>query len=133
VKTDDDVFINVFNLQTYIFSLYSTGLRSRLVTCLVWSRVSVKRTGKWAVSKADISTEFYPDYCAGLAYVQTGDVIRAFYRISLRVPFFWIDDIYVTGQLVKALSEQVLLTDINKLYRLVITRDSDVDQLHIHR
>ena len=133
VKTDDDVFVNVFSLQTYIFGLHSTATRSRLVACHIWFKAKVMRTGKWAVSKTEVPDDLYPGYCGGLAYILTGDVIRAFYRMSLRVPFLWVDDVYVTGQLVKALGEQVTLIDIRKLYRLVIAKYSDLDKLDLHR
>jgi hypothetical protein len=112
LKSDDDAFVNVFALQSYIFNLHMSGRRSRLLLCRIWRKAPVVRVGKWSVSSNDISTKFYPDYCAGLAYILTGDVTRALFQMSLRVPFFWIDDVYVTGRLVAALGGQVNLTDI---------------------
>jgi len=111
LKADDDVFVNVFNLQRRIFELHVTGFRSKLVLCRVWYRAPVARDGKWAILHGDLSVSEYPDYCAGLAYIQTGDVALALYRMSLRVSFFWIDDVYVTGHLIKALGGQVKLTN----------------------
>jgi beta-1,3-galactosyltransferase 1 len=116
LKADDDVFVNVFTLMRYIYHLFASGSRSRLIHCRIWKHAPVVRVGKWAVSSNHRSAAFYPDYCAGLAYIQTGDVARALYRMSLRIRFFWIDDVYMTGDLVKALGGQVNLTDISTSY-----------------
>lgn len=116
LKADDDVFVNVFALQRYLFQLYTSGRRSQQLHCHVWKKALVVRVGKWSVSTSDIPTKFYPNYCAGLAYIQTGDVTRALYQMSLRVPFFWIDDVYITGKLVAAFKGQVNLADITEFY-----------------
>lgn len=116
LKADDDVFVNAFALRRYIYRLHTSDRRTRLIHCRIWKHAPVVRTGKWAVSTKDMSRRVYPDYCAGLAYVLTGDVARAFYRMSLRVRFFWIDDVYLTGDLVTALGGQVTLTDITMSY-----------------
>ena len=116
LKADDDIFVNIFNLQRRIFELHSTSIRSRLLLCRVWSRAPVARYGKWAISHGELPVKVYPNYCAGLAYIQTADVARALYRMSLRISFFWIDDVYVTGLLVEALGGQVKLTNAPSSY-----------------
>jgi Galactosyltransferase len=116
MKADDDVFVNVFTLMRYIYHLFASGSRSRLIHGYVWKHSYVERVGKWAVPFTDRSATFYPDYCAGLAYITTGDVARALYRMSLRIRFFWIEDVYMTGDLVTALGGQVNLTDISMSY-----------------
>jgi len=52
---------------------------------------------KWAVSKTDFADNVYPPYCSGIAFVLSLDVVLALSRVASRVPFFWVDDVYLTG------------------------------------
>ena len=42
---------------------------------------------------------FFPSYCAGLAVIMSRDVVQEMYQASFSTPFFWIDDVYLTGML----------------------------------
>lgn len=59
----------------------------------------VMREGKWKVDKADWPDDTYPTYCSGSAFVMSTDVALALHRVSYSVPFFWVDDFYITGLL----------------------------------
>jgi hypothetical protein len=48
-----------------------------------------------------------------LGYLLTVDVAVAMYDMSFYEPFFWIDDVYVTGFLVHDLSDIIVHTDIS--------------------
>jgi len=52
---------------------------------------------KWAVSRADYAPDVYPAYCSGIALLLSLDVVLALARIASRVPFFWVDDVFLTG------------------------------------
>ena len=41
----------------------------------------------------------FPRYCAGLSFIMSHDIIWEMYKASFSTPFFWIDDVYVTGTL----------------------------------
>jgi Galactosyltransferase len=60
----------------------------------------VMREGKWKVDKSEWAADSYPTYCSGSAFVMSTDVAVALHRVSYDVPFFWVDDLYVTGLLV---------------------------------
>ena len=54
---------------------------------------------KWCVSYDEYSPSKYPPFCSGWAYAATMASARQLARISEWTPFFWIDDVYVTGLL----------------------------------
>lgn len=108
LKTDDDMFVNMFTLIRHLKRLQETRRRRRrgrtgavdhLLMCLVWHNMPVLRSGKWKVSRSDWKADFYPAYCSGSAFVMSIDVAVALHSVSYFVPFFWVDDVYVTGLL----------------------------------
>ena len=58
--------------------------------------------------------DYFPPYCSGSAYVVTIEAAVAMYEASLRVPFFWVDDVWTTGLVPPKAG--VALTDFNSLY-----------------
>ena len=100
LKTDDDIFVNMFTLLRHMKSLYTLKANSdSLLMCLVWYRMKVMRTGKWKVPKSEFKDDYYPTYCSGSAFIMSVNVAIAMHRVSYDVPFFWVDDFYITGLL----------------------------------
>ncbi len=112
LKTDDDVFVNVFSLARHLYgkptlqelsqrqgSENGCKARGHFLSCLVWYRMKVVRdpSSKWFVAEEDWEQEFFPPYCSGAAYVFSGLTAGALYNASKYTPFFWIDDLYITG------------------------------------
>ncbi|RUS91277.1 hypothetical protein EGW08_000989 [Elysia chlorotica] len=56
-----------------------------------------KKNHKWYTSLEDYSPKFYPNYLSGTAYVMSGTAALSLYEATLKVPIFWMEDIYVTG------------------------------------
>lgn len=104
LKTDDDTFVNTFALFKHIEALSEDHLYvSGLLVCCRGHLKLVYRYGKWAVNRTEYPDDYYPHYCSGIAYILTADVARAIYRTSAHVPYFWIDDVYVTGMIPEAI------------------------------
>ena len=118
LKTDDDVFINMFSLLRRLFHVLQTPPRDKESTqsaktiyglqkptkhfnCHVWSFMKVRRVqkSKWYMSTEEWRAEEFPNYCSGAFYLMTPDVSSRLYQASLRTPFFWVDDVYITGLL----------------------------------
>ena len=109
LKTDDDIFVNAFNLLRYLRRIDrisrtattdAAAVHPRgLLLCLVWYSMKVMREGKWRTSREEWHDDRYPIYCSGCAFLMSIDVAVAMHRISYDVPFFWVDDFYVTGLL----------------------------------
>jgi len=118
LKTDDDIFVNAFNLLRHLARLDRVGVTrapgaapvppNGLLLCLVWYTMKVMRTGKWKVSKEEWPEDSYPTYCSGSAFIMTTDVAVAMHRASYDVPFFWVDDFYITGLLPLKLGPSVV-------------------------
>lgn len=114
LKTDDDIFVNTFNLLRHLRRLdrleaqNSTRSTRGLLLCLVWYSMTVMRDGKWKVSKDEWPDDVYPTYCSGSAFVMSTDVAVALHGVSYHVPFFWVDDFYITGLLALKLEKGVV-------------------------
>ena len=102
LKTDDDIFVNMFNLISHFKSWENHGKQvEKLLYCLVWTRMKVMRDpkSKWYISKEEFADDYFPTYCSGSAYMFSTDVIIDMYKASLDTGFFWVDDFYITGML----------------------------------
>lgn len=100
LKTDDDIFVNMYSLINHFKHLQKDEENLRgLLMCAVWYGMPVLRTGKWKVSKEEWSGDYYPTYCSGSAFILTPDVAMILHEVSYHVPFFWVDDFYITGLL----------------------------------
>jgi len=120
LKSDDDIFINIFSLVTHLQRLSSQRNKpvSELLLCLVWYRMKVMRDprSKWYLSPKEFPSDVFPTYCSGSAFIMTPDVASAMFNASFQVPFFWVDDFYVTGLLARAVG--VSHQNFNSVYML---------------
>ncbi|GFU31852.1 beta-1,3-galactosyltransferase 2 [Nephila pilipes] len=101
VKTDDDVFVNVYALRDLLEDI-KDRTEEKNFWCLVWEGMPVIRANhsKWYVSKEKYSDSAYPNYCSGSAYIINSVVTEAILRQSnLTVPLIPAEDVYVTGVL----------------------------------
>ena len=55
------------------------------------------KTSKWYTSEEAYPGKSYPDYLSGTAYAMTGLAASNVYQASLRLPLFWMEDIFITG------------------------------------
>ncbi|KAH8039111.1 hypothetical protein HPB51_005236 [Rhipicephalus microplus] len=96
VKLDDDVLVNLFALSAYLNSgvMSLPGIHCQVIS---GARPFRLRKSKWYVRKQDYASETYPSYCAGAAFIMQPSILFALYEASTHVPFFWVDDVYVTG------------------------------------
>lgn len=123
LKTDDDMLINMFSILNHLYTLtyvYSSEAWHSTIACLVWTRMRVTRdpTSKWFVSSDEYPYEHFQPYCSGSAYIITQDLIQPLFAATHHVPFFWIDDYYMTGLLPRAIhsSTRVHYVYINSLF-----------------
>ena len=105
IKADDDAGINLDLLFQHIDSLQKKGkvLNNTILCNVIHNAVPIREDYKWQVTKEEYPEEEFPPYCPGLGLTITGDVIPKLYNQSLYEPFFWVDDIYLTGLLTRAL------------------------------
>lgn len=103
LKTDDDVFIHVPRLMR----LLKTVQKKDLLMGPSTFGAKVQRLGKWRLSRAEYLPSTFPPYMAGSAYVIGMSLIPQIYDASFRVPAIFIDDVYITGILVRAVNATI--------------------------
>ncbi|KAG0429961.1 hypothetical protein HPB47_023123, partial [Ixodes persulcatus] len=54
-------------------------------------------SSKWYVSKEEYNGTEYPPFLAGSFYVLGGSTLRRLYNASEQEPFFWLEDVFLTG------------------------------------
>ncbi|KZC13307.1 PREDICTED: beta-1,3-galactosyltransferase 5-like [Dufourea novaeangliae] len=126
LKLDDDVFVHIPAMLDFLTRDLSPWGARRLILCDLLSVGTVKRSwrSKWRVSPLEYPGRYYPAYCAGWAILYSPDSVFLLYREAQREPYFWIDDVHVTG----TLARKVNLTQTS-LHYLVLTYENMQDLL----
>jgi len=106
LKTDDDVVVDIYLLLKHIQSLQETNrvLNNTILCHVIYNGKVDRGPSKWSTTKKEYPKDKYPPYCPGLAIVMTGDIIPKLYNASLYEPFFWVDDVYLTGMLAETIN-----------------------------
>lgn len=115
LKTDDDVFVNTPLLYRYLESppeIYQQFHHERLLFCSEISRAKVKRTfrSKWRVSYDEYYESYYPNHCPGFSILYSADVVFQLYLQAQNLPYFWIDDVHITGNVASKLNISIAST-----------------------
>jgi len=92
-----------------------------VIICPLWPENSMpilrdpKTCMKWCVKQTELRGRTrFPQYCAGIGYIVSTPLLPLLYNASKSTPFFWIDDVYVTGLLAKKLPAGVKYVDTGK-------------------
>ncbi|XP_065649739.1 UDP-GlcNAc:betaGal beta-1,3-N-acetylglucosaminyltransferase 7 [Hydra vulgaris] len=97
LKSDDDVYVNLFNLFELLVNKDTP--KKNLYLGYHHQQPRVSRSGKYKVELHEYGSNCYPDYCAGGAVVLSSDLIEKILLYFQPVPLK-IDDAYI-GILVK--------------------------------
>lgn len=97
LKTDDDVYVNMYVLLRHLYHLDTKSSAKSLIYCHVWYNAVVFRNGKWKTQKSLYDKARYPPYCSGAAFVLTMDTVIRVLNASQYIPYYWVDDVYITG------------------------------------
>jgi hypothetical protein len=117
LKTDDDVFVHMPRLMEMLQVGVSSGRpRKNLLFCERITNARVKRSfrSKWRVSPGEFSSKFYPDHCPGYSILYSPDVAYRLYSQAQVTPYFWVDDVYITGLVASKLN--ITVTPIDGYY-----------------
>ncbi|XP_064485590.1 beta-1,3-galactosyltransferase 5-like [Ornithodoros turicata] len=101
IKMDDDIFVHVFNLAKALE--LTEGMGTGWIACYVQRQMPVVRSpgSKWRVEESDYPGSFFEDYCSGWAYLTEPATIASIIEESRYRPYFWVDDVHVTGTLAR--------------------------------
>ncbi|XP_028178407.1 beta-1,3-galactosyltransferase 5-like [Ostrinia nubilalis] len=99
LKTDDDMVVNSHELRRFLAKELSPWGTKGLITCQVLEHAQAQRSNKskWRVSLTEFSAQYYPTYCAGWAILYSQDVVPRLLATAQSLPYFWIDDVHITG------------------------------------
>ena len=97
VKTDDDVFLNIFGLVYYL-NTHDTKPKTVFCPRLEWIQIIRDKSSKWYVDPRYFPGQiYYPAYCLGLIYIFTKDIIEELYNLCQDPGSFTIEDVFFTG------------------------------------
>ncbi|EEC12774.1 galactosyltransferase, putative, partial [Ixodes scapularis] len=94
IKCDDDTFVNVEILLKVMQSKRTDAIHGHLYAN---KRPYREPSSKWYVSKEEYNGTEYPPFVAGSFYVLGGSILRRLYDASEQEPFFWLEDVFLTG------------------------------------
>ncbi|XP_015602344.1 beta-1,3-galactosyltransferase 5 [Cephus cinctus] len=96
LKTDDDMFINVPRLLSFIskHSKDKNVIFGRLAK--KWKPIRNKKS-KYYVSQAQYKPSIFPDFTTGPAYLLSSDVVHKLYKASLDQTYLKLEDVFTTG------------------------------------
>lgn len=98
LKMDDDIAVDLFQLLHLVRSFNVTGMQiAGAVLQGEELRPLRDRSSKWYVSYDEYAPSRYPAFVSGWAYVTTIEAAKKLVHRSESSPFFWVDDVYVTG------------------------------------
>ncbi|KAM9566620.1 beta-1,3-galactosyltransferase 5 isoform 1-T3 [Guaruba guarouba] len=94
MKTDTDVFVNIFYLTELL-------LRKKRTTRFFTGFLKLhefpirRRRSKWYVSKEEYPRKTYPPFCSGTGYVLSTDVASQIYNVSESISFIKLEDVFI--------------------------------------
>ncbi|GFU60319.1 lactosylceramide 1,3-N-acetyl-beta-D-glucosaminyltransferase [Nephila pilipes] len=103
MKMDDDIFVDIYQFYDYIANrVRILDLRNN-IACYFQTGMPVVRdsVSKWFVSKKEYAQDTFNDYCSGWAYLTTTYVAHRLYEAAKKLPYFWVDDVHLTGTAAK--------------------------------
>ena len=97
MKTDDDVTINLFKVVHFLQEISQT--QSKLSKFYYGRCVQAfpdrSRSSKRYISFSDYKHRLYPPFCMGEGYILSKEAASQIYRATTKVPFFWMDDVFI--------------------------------------
>ena len=114
VKMDDDIVVDV---RRTIDLLKSFKFPSpNYIAGYILKGMEPKRdpANKWYTTLKEYGHYKYPTFVSGWFYVTTPKLAAKLADVSFKVPYFWIDDVYVTGMLAQKLKVRFL--NINRYF-----------------
>lgn len=104
IKMDDDIVVDMFQLLHLLKGLFVEGYEEKdfmLGYVLRGMKPVREPKNKWFVTKEEYPESSYDPFLSGWLYVTTPITAEKLVGLSLKVPYFWIDDVYVTGILAR--------------------------------
>jgi len=125
VKMDDDIAVDIFQLLDYLENSVVDTHDGLVIVGAVMNGSELdplrRKNSKWDVTYDEYALEKYPPFVSGWAYATTVAAAHRIVHYSQSSPFFWIDDVFVTG----------LLADLSGIQHVDIRSKLTVYQDHV--
>lgn len=131
LKADDDTFVNT---PLLVDDMRATTHRKFVMGNAIAAARPVREPDqKWHTPTSAYRRAIYPTYVSGAAYVVSGDAVDAMLDASTTTPFFWIEDIYVTGMLARNAGVQLIVNGKFDGYRDLVDECAVRRHISLHR
>lgn len=97
IKMDDDIAVNIFEIRQMILYKYSNLRNSLLGLIQIDSHPLRTNASKWKVSEQEYHGITYPPFLSGWCYIAPMDTVLKLVSSAHTLPYFWIDDVFITG------------------------------------
>ena len=126
LKTDDDIFINIFELLEHILPTIDSS--KNVIACHIkesGSSVIVRnKNSKWYVPEHFFpNMTHFPRFCTGYAVVMTTTLVHELYKVSQNTPALPVDDVYTFGVLTQPIKD---IKFVNLEDRFTLSQDKGV-------
>lgn len=96
MKTDDDTYVNIQGLL-YAIKEHAQKLQSSIGGYCMNDVIPIRDpASKWFASYFSYPNSIYPEFCSGTGYVTSLFVAKRVLEISKHIPFFHLEDVYVS-------------------------------------
>ncbi|XP_034834298.1 beta-1,3-galactosyltransferase 5-like [Maniola hyperantus] len=104
LKVDDDTVFNINKTYEFLNKILIPD-RNDLIMGYILNDTKPRRNeqNKWYVTWEEYPRSVYPPYLSGWYYIVTPNIATMITDEAIYHPFFWIDDIFVTGLLTESL------------------------------
>lgn len=103
MKVDDDVFVNVPKLQSSLLNESATKIPLLAGNLICGARPIHDQWSKWYTPQYMFRGGKYPNYLSGTGYVFSADLVEPLMNVALSVPYFHLEDVFLTGICAKKL------------------------------
>ncbi|KAK8743508.1 hypothetical protein OTU49_001114 [Cherax quadricarinatus] len=122
IKMDDDIAVDLYQFRDKLRTRFWGRKNLILGLMQIEAKPVRNKASKWYVSEKEYPEKYYAPFMSGWAYAMTMDAASAIVAESIKWPYFWIDDVHVTGTLAEKVG--VKREGLNRFYTL------HVDHLH---
>lgn len=102
IKMDDDIGVDLYQFRDKLKTRYREKKNLILGLLQVEAKPVRDKASKWYVTKEEYVDKYYASFVSGWVYAMTIDAATAIVDESFKRPYFWIDDVHVTGTLAAA-------------------------------
>ena len=123
IKCDDDVIADTPTIMKILRGEFSQAKRTLFGSVYTnTGPIFCPTIPKWCINKTKYGyIKIYPDYLLGIGFALTADMVPLLLNQSQKLPYFPIDDAYMTGLLAQNVTKKIF---VNWKYNILVGLDS---------